>query len=91
MSVNKEVLNLVKAACADNDEIKGTANWKDLSIDSLSFVELIVETEDKFGIAFSDEELSIYTWETVNDFVNAVEKKLKEGTNEKDTGKHKTI
>ncbi len=77
MSTDKEVLDLVKAACTDDDKIEGTAKWKDLSIDSLSFVELIVETEDKFGIAFSDEELSIYAWETVNDFVNAVEKKLK--------------
>ncbi len=77
MSRNKDVIDFVKAACADDEEIDGTAKWKDLSIDSLSFVELIVEIEDNFGISFSDEELSIYAWETVNDFVNAVEQKLK--------------
>ena len=44
-------------------------------IDSLSFVELVVKAEDKFGIQFEDEELTVYAWERVRDFIDAVEKK----------------
>lgn len=85
MTDKQKIVSLIKTACEDDRNILETDKWKDLSIDSLSFVELIVEIEDGFGITFSDEELSIYTWDTVRDLINAVGKKIMAKKNEKNT------
>ena len=80
MSIEREILMLIKSACAGNEQITVADKWKDLSIDSLSFVELVVNIEDRFNVSFIDEELSIHNWKTVNDMVCAVQRKLKAET-----------
>ena len=80
MSIKREILMLIKSACADDKQITASDKWEDLSIDSLSFVELVVNIEDRFNVSFIDEELSIHNWKTVNDMICAVQGKLKAET-----------
>lgn len=76
MSLRKEALELIGEICAVKEEkVDEDSLFAQLSIDSLSFVELVVKAEDKFGIRFEDEELTIYAWERARDFIDAVEKK----------------
>lgn len=76
MSLRKETLELIGEVCAGEEEnLSEESLFALLSIDSLSFVELVVKAEDKFGIRFEDEELTAYAWERVRDFIDAVEKK----------------
>lgn len=76
MSLRKEALELIGEVCAGEEEkLNEESLFALLSIDSLSFVELVVKAEDKFGIQFEDEELTVYAWERVRDFIDAVEKK----------------
>lgn len=66
---------LVDALNIDESLITPTSNLKDdLSIDSLSAVELALELESEFDIRIEDEELA--KLETVQDILNLVQTKL---------------
>ena len=52
----------------ENDITQGT-KLKDLSLDSLSLIEVIVKIEEEFSIEFDDEELYIGKWEKIEDII----------------------
>ena len=54
-------------------KITGETELRSLGIDSLDLVEIVMEAEEEFGIAFSNDELNNFT--TVNDVVNAIKSK----------------
>ena len=55
------------------DQVVPTAAFeKDLDIDSLSMVEIAVQTEDKFGVKIPDEDLA--NLKTVGDAVDYIDK-----------------
>ena len=57
----------------NNKEITGETELRSLGIDSLDLVEIVMEAEEEFGIAISNDELNNFT--TVNDVVNAIKSK----------------
>ena len=58
---------------SNNTNITGETELRSLGIDSLDLVEIVMEAEEKFDIAFSNDELNNFT--TVNDVVNAIKAK----------------
>ena len=92
MTIDEKIFRVVCAVCADEGNcITDRTRFSDLSIDSLSFVELIVTAEDNFNVAFSDRELLLSEWETAGDFVQAIKKKIRERKRENHIAKHKTV
>jgi len=47
---------------------------KDIGLDSLDFVELIIAVEEEWGIRLPDKEVE--TWETAQDVINSIEKRV---------------
>ena len=60
---------------AKNKEVTLESNIKDLGLDSLDIVDLLMDMEEKYGIEFENEEMSSLV--TVRDVVKAVELKTK--------------
>lgn len=56
-----------------NKEISGDSNIKDLNIDSLDLLQLVVTLEKNMQISISDEEL--LSIKTVKDIINIINKK----------------
>ena len=71
-----KIIQIIKDACALGEEVKENSDLKTLSLDSLSFVEMLVNIENEFEIEFEDEELNFFDWENVSDLINAVKEKL---------------
>lgn len=57
------------------DVIDPNKELRELGLDSLDVVELLLELEDEFGIEFSSDELK--TLKKVNDLYNAISAKIK--------------
>lgn len=49
-----------------------------LDISSLSYIILITSIENEFGFEFDDEDLEIYKFKTINDFLDYIDIKLKQ-------------
>ena len=73
-----KVVEIIKNACAIDEEVTLDSEWRLLSLDSLTFVSIVVELEEKFEIEFEIDELSAQNWETVGDVANSAEKKSNE-------------
>lgn len=73
-----KVLQIIKETCALKEEsIINETELKDISLDSLSFISLIVNLEQEFNIEFEDEELNLYDYKTVKDILELVKEKCK--------------
>lgn len=73
-----KVVEIIKNACAIDEEVTLDSELRLLSLDSLTFVSIVVELEEKFEIEFEIDELSAQSWKTVGDVANSVEKKSNE-------------
>ncbi len=71
MNTFEEIKKLVKAKTGKDITIE--SNLKDIGIDSLDLLDLVVEAEGIFGIEISDEEL--LKLNTIQDVVNAIDSK----------------
>ncbi len=71
MNTFEEIKKLVKAKTGKDITIE--SNLKDIGIDSLDLLDLVVEAEGIFGIEISDEEL--LKLNTIQDVVNAIDAK----------------
>jgi len=58
----------------DGKEVTEDLSFRDLGLDSLDLVDLVMELEEKAGIEFEDEEL--FNIKTVGDLYMLVDKKL---------------
>jgi acyl carrier protein len=54
MTIEQKVLSVIKSQFG-GDEVDANSNFKDLDVDSLDAVELIMAFEDAFNIEISDE------------------------------------
>ena len=54
-------------------EVTKESNLKDLGIDSLDLVEIVLQAEEEFNITFSDDELN--SFKTVNDVCKVLDNK----------------
>jgi acyl carrier protein len=72
--MKEKIIEIIRECCAlTEDNITPDTELKDLSLDSLSFVEFIVKLESEFNIEFEDEQLNIRDYATVRDIITAVE------------------
>lgn len=73
MTVFERVVNvLVDAKDCDAEAVKMESTWKELELDSLDTVELVMNLEDEFEIELEMDE----SFKTVGDVVKAIEEKL---------------
>lgn len=72
------VVEIIRNACAIDEEVTLDGELKLLSLDSLTFVSIVVELEEEFGIEFELDELGVFNWKTVGDIANSVEEKVNE-------------
>ncbi len=72
------IIGIIREACALNEEVTEDSELKMLSLDSLSFVGVIVELESAFGITFDVDELTVMSWNTVGDIIKTVEERINE-------------
>lgn len=61
---------LDEASAADTDDITRDAKLRDLAIDSLSMIELVVKIEDEFKVRL--EEDTVREWSTVADIISHI-------------------
>ena len=78
--MEKEIVAIIEKACVLDERVNVDSKIDDLSLDSLSFIEILVEMEDLFGIEFEIEELNVADWKTVKDIIECVEGKIKDGS-----------
>lgn len=76
--MKEKIIEIIKKACALEEEITEESELKTLSLDSLSFVGAIVEMEDEFGISFDIDELDVFGFNTISDIIHSVEEKTNE-------------
>lgn len=67
-----KIIDIIKGECALDEEITIDTYISYLSLDSLSFISIIVEIENTFNIEFDIETLDIKTWNTVGDIIEYV-------------------
>ena len=75
--INK-ILNIIKNNCALLDEVTQETNFVDLSLDSLSFICIIIDIEEELNIEFDIEKLDIRKWIKVSDLIKSVEVMISE-------------
>lgn len=75
--MKEKVIEIIQNACAIDEEVTPESELKLLSLDSLSFVEAIVEIENYFGID-CDDGILMNEYLTVNDLIDYVRRKINE-------------
>ncbi len=81
--MNEIIINIIKDNLALNEKVKDDTYLSNISLDSLSFITALVTIEEVFSITFTDEELNINNFKTVDDITCLVKRKVSE--NEKDS------
>lgn len=76
--MNDTIIKLIKNKVLFDENVNLNTKLTDLSLDSLSFIELLLEIEEMYKIEFNDSSLYIDNYKTVNDLIN----KIKELKNE---------
>lgn len=71
----EEFEQILKEANIKTEGITIETPLKAMGLDSLDLVEIVMSVEEKYGIEFSEDELT--TLVTVKDFVDAIDKKAK--------------
>jgi acyl carrier protein len=74
MNAEKEVIEVISKV-AKGKEVTADSNIKDLGLDSLDVVDMLMDIEDKYNIEFENEEMTSFV--TIKDVIASVEKKLK--------------
>lgn len=70
------IIKIFEAACALSETVTEKSELKLLSLDSLSFIEALVQIEDTFGVTFDTDELYITDRQTVGNIIEITEKKI---------------
>ncbi len=73
MNISEEVIEGLKKI-VKNKEVTLNSSIKDLGLDSLDVVDLLMEMEEKYNIEFSNDEMLSFT--KVQDIISAIEKKM---------------
>ncbi len=74
MNISEEVIEGLKKI-VKNKEVTLNSSIKDLGLDSLDVVDLLMEMEEKYNIEFSNDEMLSFT--KVQDIITAIDKKIK--------------
>jgi acyl carrier protein len=73
MNYFEEFKNIIAAKTGDADKITMDSNLKELGLDSLDLVEIVLDGEERLGITFENDEL--LNFKTVGDVVRSAESK----------------
>ena len=75
--MKKRIIEIIKENCydmPDDSEIVYSKHiYEDYAIDSISFINIIVEIEEAFGISIPDEYLDMDMLGTIDDICNVVQ------------------
>lgn len=74
--ITKIVLQISPDACFTEEQLQTVDLIDDLSLDSISFVTLIIELEDHFDIIISDDDLQMMKFRKIDDIVDIVHQLL---------------
>lgn len=77
--MKEKIFEIIRNACALEENIDEKTKLDEISLNSLSFIEVIVKIEEEFDIEFDFEEVDFTNWQTVEEII----KKVKELSNEK--------
>lgn len=80
MEAENTVRNIVWQNCNGGKMPELDTELKDLNLDSLAFIAVIVGLEEAFGFEFKDEELNVYGYSTVRDLLSRVQKSMEDIT-----------
>lgn len=76
--MRKKIIEIIRNCCVlEEKNVGAETRLEDISLDSLSFVDAIVKIEQEFGFEFDDEDLNVYSWETVGELMLKAEEKFK--------------
>jgi len=75
-SIEQEIVKLMMEAGELPDNIGLDTTFKEIELESINFITIIVEIEDHFEIEFDDENMILSNYQTVGEFVNYVENKI---------------
>ena len=71
--MKERIIQLLQDACALPEEIGEDTPLQSLSLDSLSFIEFLINVENEFGIEFEPEDLVRERWDTVGEFIKEID------------------
>jgi len=74
MNIQEQVIERLKKV-VNGKEVSLESNLKELGLDSLDVVDMLMDLEEKFGIEFENDEMMAFT--VVKDIVSAIENKTK--------------
>lgn len=74
MNIQEQVLEGLKKV-VKGKEVTLQSNLKELGLDSLDVVDMLMDLEEKFGVEFENEEMM--SFEVVQDIITAIENKIK--------------
>ena len=67
--MKRKITELVQAACVCGEVVHQETILNEISLDSLSFIMLLVSIEQEYGMAFNDEDFNIKSYDTVSDII----------------------
>ena len=68
--MKEKIIEIIRNACAlEENDITLETKLQDLSLDSLSFIEAIVNIEQEFNIEFEIDQADLVYWNTVGDII----------------------
>ena len=76
--MKEKIIEIIQEACALDDVVSVDTKLQDISMDSLSFVEAIVNIEQEFDIEFEIDQAELAYWETVGDIILKAEELYRE-------------
>lgn len=74
-AMKEKIISSIRKGCALEEAVSPESELKALSLDSLSFVAVLVAIEEEFQIEFELDELDMGAWNTVADVIKAAEEK----------------
>jgi acyl carrier protein len=81
-NIEETIINIIKSILDTSDDIKKDAVIRNLGIDSIVFIQILVNIETQFNIEFPDEMLSINTMNTIDDMVETIRSFIRAGEEE---------
>lgn len=73
--IEETILQMVKNKLETDEKISAESNLYDIGLDSLLYVELLVEIEDRYGIEFEEDKISYKALSSVRDIGDYIKQK----------------
>ncbi len=74
--MKKTIVKIIKENLAFDEKVTTDTKLNKLSVDSLSFINVLVTIEKTFHITFTDEELNMNNFKIVNDLIELIKRKI---------------